>query len=121
MSLRHLLIAFSGAIALLASVEAFAHAQLKSQAPAADSLVKAPAVLSLVFSEGVEAKLTKVEITRNGSAVAVSSVATDPNSQKVLIVTPAMPFAAGDYQVNWHAVSVDTHKSEGSYHFKVQD
>lgn len=121
MPARRFLIALSGAVALLASFNAFAHAQLKSQTPAADSVVKAPAALNLVFSEGVEAALTKVDITRGGTAIAVASVVTDPASKKVLIVTPSAPLAAGDYQVNWHAVSVDTHKSEGSYHFKVQD
>jgi methionine-rich copper-binding protein CopC len=34
-------------------------------------------------------------------------------------VTPAAPLAAGTYKVEWHAVSVDTHKSEGAYRFKV--
>ncbi len=34
-------------------------------------------------------------------------------------MTPATALQAGDYQVNWHAVSVDTHKSEGNYGFKV--
>lgn len=121
MPARRFFSVFSGAIALLVSFNALAHAQLKSQEPAADSVVKAPAVLSLVFSEGVEAALTKVDITQDGNVVAVASVATDPASKKVLIVTPAAPLGAGDYQVNWHAVSVDTHKSEGSYHFKVQD
>jgi hypothetical protein len=47
------------------------------------------------------------------------SVETDPNDKKVLIVTPAVPMVPGTYKVEWHAVSVDTHKSEGTYRFQV--
>ena len=72
------------------------------------------------FSEGVEDKFTKVSLTTNsGKTVIVNTVATDPDDKKVLIITPATPIAAGEYKVEWHAVSVDTHKSEGEYSFKV--
>ena len=29
------------------------------------------------------------------------------------------PLAAGTYKVEWHAVSTDTHKTQGSYSFTV--
>ncbi|WP_425225529.1 copper homeostasis periplasmic binding protein CopC [Pseudomonas sp.] len=97
----------------------FAHAHLTSATPAADATVSAPAELSLVFTEGVEQSFTKVELTRDGQAVLVKSIATQGADKKTLVVTPAAPLTAGEYTVNWHAVSVDTHKSEGTYHFKV--
>lgn len=112
-----------GAAALLVgcaiSPLVFAHAHLTSATPAADSSVSAPAELSLVFTEGVEQSFTKVELTHDNQAVLVKSIATQGTDKKTLIVTPAAPLAPGDYTVNWHAVSVDTHKSEGTYHFKV--
>lgn len=98
---------------------AFAHAHLKSETPVKDSTVSAPAELRLVFSEGVEAALTKVEVSSDDKTVSLKSTATDPADQKTLIVTPAAPLPPGEYKVVWHAVSVDTHKSEGSYSFKV--
>ncbi|WP_019579385.1 copper homeostasis periplasmic binding protein CopC [Pseudomonas mandelii] len=104
---------------LLAASSAFAHAHLKSQTPAADSTVQAPTELRLVFSEGVEATFTKVKISKDGADVPVKSLATEGSDKKTLVVTPAAPLAAGDYKVKWHAVSVDTHKSEGAYRFKV--
>ncbi|MFJ2362543.1 copper homeostasis periplasmic binding protein CopC [Pseudomonas sp. NPDC087697] len=111
------------AVALLGSLFAassvFAHAHLKSSTPAADSSVAAPAELRLVFSEGVEASFTKVDISKNGVAVAVKSIATESADKKTLVVTPAAPLTAGEYKVEWHAVSVDTHKSAGNYSFKV--
>jgi len=98
---------------------AFAHAHLKSETPAQDSTVSAPAELRLVFSEGVEAALTKVEVSSSGKTVTLKSTATDPSDKKTLIVTPAAPLPPGQYKVVWHAVSVDTHKSEGNYSFTV--
>jgi methionine-rich copper-binding protein CopC len=91
----------------------FAHAHLKSQTPAADSTVAAPTELRLVFSEGVEAAFTKVTISKDGATVAVKpghrgQRQEDPGGHTGC-ATP------GAYKVEWHAVSVDTHKSEGAY------
>lgn len=116
------------AISVLASLtmasNASAHAHLESQLPAADSTVSTPKELRLQFSEGVEEKFTKVSITSTAASgktmvEPVPGIATDRTDKKVLIVTPAAPLAAGEYKVEWHAVSVDTHKSEGSYSFSV--
>lgn len=106
---------------LLAAGAASAHAHLTSQTPAADSTSAGVKDLHLNFSEGVEAKFTKVTLTDHGKAVAIKSVETDPADQKLLIVTPQAPLKAGDYNVEWHAVSVDTHKTEGHYSFKVSE
>lgn len=112
-----------GTLLLLAGLAganaAFAHAHLKSETPAQDSTVSAPAELRLVFSEGVEAALTKVEVSSSGKTVTLKSTATDPSDKKTLIVTPAAPLPPGQYKVVWHAVSVDTHKSDGNYSFTV--
>ncbi|AZC50100.1 copper homeostasis periplasmic binding protein CopC [Pseudomonas chlororaphis] len=113
------LLTTSALLASLAASSAFAHAHLQSQVPAADSTVSAPSELRLVFSEGVEATFTKVSLSKDGAAVAVKALATEGADKKTLIVTPAAPLAAGAYKVEWHAVSVDTHTSEGSYSFKV--
>jgi hypothetical protein len=104
---------------LLAAPSVFAHAHLQSQTPAADSTVSAPAALRLVFSEGVEAAFTKVTISKDGATIALKSLATEGSDKKTLVVTPAAPLTPGAYKVEWHAVSVDTHKSEGAYSFKV--
>jgi methionine-rich copper-binding protein CopC len=111
-------------LACLTTSSAFAHAHLESQLPAADSEVTSPKELRLNFSEGVEEKFTKVAISLDGPGdsieiIQTQSVVTDPANKKALIVVPAVPLAPGTYKVEWHAVSVDTHKSEGVYRFKV--
>jgi len=120
MLLKKLLTATALLTSLMAASSAFAHAHLKAATPAADSTVAAaPAELRLEFSEGVEAAFTKISISKDGANVAVKGIATEGADKKTLVVTPAAPLAAGDYKVEWHAVSVDTHKSEGVYRFKV--
>ncbi|QJI39017.1 MULTISPECIES: copper homeostasis periplasmic binding protein CopC [unclassified Pseudomonas] len=110
-------------VALLASLlgasAAFAHAHLKSAEPAADTSVTAPKDLRLTFSEGVEATFTRVSLSKDGTEVAIKGLETPDADKKVLVVTPAAPLAAGTYKVVWNAVSVDTHKSNGEYSFKV--
>lgn len=114
---------FSLCASLSIATSASAHAHLESQLPAKDSIVSSPKELRLQFSEGVEEKFTKVSITSTASGKTmvepVPAIATDRADKKTLIVTPAAPLAAGEYKVEWHAVSVDTHKSEGSYSFTV--
>ena len=111
-------------LACLTATPAFAHAHLESQLPAAGSEVTTPKELRLTFSEGVEEKFTKVAISLDGPGtgteiIQTQSVTTDPADKKVLIVVPAVPLAPGKYKIEWHAVSVDTHKSEGVYRFQV--
>ncbi|MDF3936464.1 copper homeostasis periplasmic binding protein CopC [Pseudomonas citronellolis] len=114
------LFATLGLLAVLNAPAVFAHAHLKGEVPAADSTASAPKELRLTFSEGVEAKFTKVSVTgADGKAVKVAGIATAEGDAKVLLVTFEQPLPAGEYKVQWHAVSVDTHKSEGSYAFKV--
>ena len=111
-------------LACLTTTYAFAHAHLESQLPAADSEVATPKELRLNFSEGVEEKFTKVSIRLDGPGasteiIQTQSVTTDPANKKTLIVVPAVPLAPGKYKIEWHAVSVDTHTSEGVYRFTV--
>ncbi|MNI19083.1 Copper resistance protein C precursor [compost metagenome] len=119
MSLKHALTTTALLASLLGASSVWAHAHLKEQTPAADSTVSAPAQLRLEFSEGVEATFSKVTLSKDGAEVPVKSVASEGSDKKILIVTPAAPLAAGAYKVEWHVVSVDTHKSEGAYGFKV--
>ena len=45
---------------------------------------------------------------------------TEPSNQAVLIVPIAKTLAAGAYTVHWHAVSVDTHHTQGTFQFTVK-
>ncbi|MGR3889203.1 copper homeostasis periplasmic binding protein CopC [Pseudomonas sp. 1152_12] len=119
MLIKKTLTTFTLLASLLGASAAFAHAHLKSSEPAADSSVAVPKDLRLTFTEGVEATFTKVSLSKDGTEIAVKGLETPDADKKTLVVTPAAPLTAGTYKVEWHAVSVDTHKSEGTYSFKV--
>jgi methionine-rich copper-binding protein CopC len=101
--------------------QAFAHANLKVETPAANSTVTPPEKLILKFSEGLEIHFTGVEITGpDGKAVTTGPLLLDPNDETSLIVPITGSLAAGKYRVDWHAVAKDTHKSHGSFSFTVK-
>jgi methionine-rich copper-binding protein CopC len=106
----------------LISQQAFAHAHLKSETPAADSQVSvAPTELTLGFSEGVEPSFSKVVLEGPSNQPVKTGdfkLATNDNTQ-VLIALPA-PLTRGKYNVSWHVVSVDGHKTQGTYSFTVK-
>ncbi|WJW93112.1 CopC domain-containing protein YobA [Enterobacter pseudoroggenkampii] len=100
---------------------ALAHAHLKQQIPAADSLVSAPQALTLHFSEGIEPGFSGVVVTDAQKQVIKTGTATRDEKNKALLTVPLeQPLTSGTYQVDWHVVSVDGHKTKGSYHFSVK-
>ena len=98
-----------------------AHAHLKQPIPAADSVVRAPQALTLNFSEGLEPGFSGVVVTdAHKQVVKTGAVTRDEKNKAQLIVPLAQTLATGTYQVDWHVVSVDGHKTKGSYHFSVK-
>ena len=113
------------ALVFLASVvispTVLAHAHLKQQSPAADIVVSAPQSLTLNFSEGIEPGFSGVVVTdAHKQVVKTGAVTRDEKNKAQLIVPLAQTLATGTYQADWHVVSVDGHKTKGSYHFSVK-
>ncbi|HFV9294879.1 TPA: CopC domain-containing protein YobA [Serratia fonticola] len=105
----------------LSSQQALAHAHLKVQTPAADATVSsAPKVLTLNFSEGIEPNFSGVKVTGPDNAVVkTGKLDLDPSNNTQINVPIENDLAAGKYQVSWHVVSVDGHKTKGQYSFTV--
>ncbi|EPC4329605.1 CopC domain-containing protein YobA [Enterobacter asburiae] len=98
-----------------------AHAHLTQQVPAADSVVTAPQALTLNFSEGIEPGFSGVVVTDAQKQVIKTGTATRGEKNKAQLTVPLeQTLASGIYQVDWHVVSVDGHKTKGSYHFSVK-
>jgi hypothetical protein len=114
-----LILAAAGALAVAS--EASAHAHLTSSDPAANATVPAPKQLTLHFSEKLNAKFSGLALTMpqmNNMAVATKvSVGKDG---KTLVATPGTALTAGEYKVDWHAVTADTHRVQGVYSFTVK-
>lgn len=101
---------------------ALAHAHLKHQYPAADAAVTAaPQALTLNFSEGIEPKFSGVSITGDKQQIVkIGAVKRAEKDNTQLIVPIEQPLTPGSYTVDWHVVSVDGHKTKGSYRFSVK-
>lgn len=98
-----------------------AHPTLKSSLPPAESKAAAPKEIRLSFSEGVIVKFSSVELKdQAGKKITTGKLTTDPKDQKQLIVPVQDPMPAGTYTVTWNVVSVDTHRVNGTYSFKVE-
>jgi methionine-rich copper-binding protein CopC len=96
---------------------ATAHAFLEKASPAAgDNLHGGPAKIELQFSEALEPTFSSVVVTNAaGADVSSGSVAVHGTEMDL----PLKRLAPGRYRVSWHAVSVDTHRTEGKYNFLV--
>jgi methionine-rich copper-binding protein CopC len=99
---------------LICSTPAGAHARFDHASPAAGSNVSSPSEVTLYFTEQLEPKFSGAEV-RNADGERVdrgSSI-----SGKVMHVSiGALP--PGTYNVSWHVLSVDTHKTQASFSFE---
>lgn len=100
--------------------QAFAHAHLKSSTPAADSAVKqAPSELDLTFTEGLNLKFSGVTVTGPDKKAVKTDAGSLMDGDKTLMVPVSDKLAPGKYTVQWHALSTDGHKTDGTYTFTV--
>jgi methionine-rich copper-binding protein CopC len=108
-------------LAFVSTGEAFAHAQLVSEVPAANAVVtSAPASVTLKFSEAIEPKFTGIVVTgADKSTVATEPGGLDPTNASTLIVPLKGTLASGKYVVQWHALARDGHKTSGSFSFTL--
>jgi copper resistance protein C len=120
---RKLAIRISASLALSAVAStALAHALLQKAIPAVGGTVSAsPAEIRLKFSEGVEPHFSGIVLTTHaGAAVPLGKASVDPADDSTFIAPIMQALKPGVYTVTWHAVSVDTHKTQGSFEFTVQ-
>lgn len=99
---------------------AFAHAHLVSSDPAVGGTSAATNSLKLTFSEGLELKLSKFDVTAETGPVAGITPAIDGGDAKAIVLKLAKPLGPGTYEVHWHVVSVDSHRTEGTYSFTIK-
>lgn len=100
---------------------AFAHAHLKAETPAASAVIAAaPRALVLRFSEDVALAFTGVTVTGPARAAVKLGHGTLSAGDTVLTVPVEGSLAPGRYEVAWHALSKDGHKTHGTYSFSVK-
>lgn len=104
-------------IVLAAPAAAFAHAHLDHAVPAVGSTVaSAPQEIELYFTQNLEPAFSTADVSGpEGSRIDVGKAHISGNTMQVGLKAAG----AGTYHVHWHALSVDTHKTEGSFTFNV--
>ena len=116
--MRSLIIALTATLALTAP--ASAHAFLDhAEPPVGSSMQKAPRQLLLWFTEDLEPAFSGVTVTdAQGHAVNDGKAQVDPHNRKLMHV-PLKTIGPGSYRVNWHVLSIDTHRTQGNYSLTV--
>ena len=100
---------------------AFAHAFLDHAVPAVGSTVSAaPKMVQMFFTQGIEPAFSGATLSgSNGQPIATDAAKADPQNPMTLVLN-LPPLAPGHYKVKWHVVSIDTHRTDGSFGFDVQ-
>ena len=113
-------------LAALVSVltgNAFAHAHLESSAPVKDATVNVlPGVVTLHFSESLEASMSKVEVKNLSDGKLLSEGKPshpdgDKSALQIALKNPASVLKKSRFEVSWKAVSKDSHKMPGKFEF----
>lgn len=116
--MKHLGALIACALAL-APVSALAHAHLDHARPAAGSTVAAPQEISLFFSEAVEPKFSSIVVQDPKGAAMQTGKAEVAADNTANLKIKVKPLPAGVYKVMWKILSVDTHRTQGSFTFTV--
>jgi len=104
-------------VAALGATAAQAHAFLDHASPLVGSTVAAaPHEVGLWFTQNLEPAFSSVEVT-DGSGARVDAGKAQIGGNTMRIGLKAL--GPGSYRVRWHALSVDTHTTEGSFTFHV--
>jgi hypothetical protein len=97
---------------------AMAHAFMEKASPAAgENLRTRPAKIELHFSEALEPAFSGIAVT-DAAGADMSAGPTAASGTEMDLPLKTLP--PGRYRVTWHAVSVDTHRTEGKYNFLVR-
>ena len=119
MNRRFILLAGAASLCLPASLSV-AHAHLLTATPGAGSTISIfPARLVCTFSEALEPTLCRLEV-RDAAGARIDDGPMTISADKKQIDVALRPTGPGDYAVTWVAVSVDTHRTAGSFRFTVR-
>ncbi|MBN8812345.1 MULTISPECIES: copper homeostasis periplasmic binding protein CopC [unclassified Sphingomonas] len=116
-------------VAIIATASpAMAHPKLVSSTPAAQSVVSNVKQITLTFSERLMPQLSGIDLSMTGMPgmanhkpmkVTGFKISVGPDG-KTLVATLPKALPAGTYQIDWHAVSADTHRITGKLTFTVK-
>lgn len=125
--IKNVVIAAALSTGLLVSGLAQAHPKLLSSTPAEGAEGAAPTKIELHFSEnlmtkfsGAKLMMTEMPGMSAHSPMPMPAKVSGSDDPKTMVIVPNTPLSAGTYQVQWRAVSSDTHPITGNVTFKVK-
>ncbi|MFL6192271.1 MAG: copper resistance CopC/CopD family protein [Actinomycetes bacterium] len=115
------LAAVAGVWLLATGPAAAAHGSLQSSEPAGgSSLERAPAAVTLRFSERPDPNLSTVRVLDSGGRLVAGGPARPVAGEPLELQVPTAGLTAGGYTVSWRIVSaVDGHRTDGVFAFGV--
>ena len=115
--MRKSFLALSLFLMALAPVAARAHAFLDHASPLVGSTVAAaPHEVVMTFTQNLEPAFSTAQVT-DSSGARVDQGKAQVSGNTMTIGLKAL--GPGSYKVHWHALSVDTHTTEGAFTFHV--
>jgi hypothetical protein len=111
----------AAALLLALQTHARAHAFLDHAEPkVGSSVTNSPTEIKVRFTQNLEPAFSKLEVRdAKGKEVDKKDAHLDDQNMSLFIVS-LPPLPSGTYTVIWHAVSVDTHKTQGHFEFTIQ-
>jgi methionine-rich copper-binding protein CopC len=117
--MRFRLLAAAVAAALAPGI-AFAHAHLDRSMPGNGATVApAPKEIMLWFTEAIEPKFSSIVIRDAKGAAMQDGTASGVAGNTAQLRVSVKPLPPGTYKVIWRVLSVDTHRSQGEFTFRV--
>lgn len=108
-----------GVLTVAPAASVFAHADLDSSAPAANSVLESsPTQIVLDFDETVEVALAQIELY-DGSGSALQVGVPRRGADDTIVTAPLPTLTEGLYGVVWRTSSLDGHAVSGSFAFQV--
>jgi copper resistance protein C len=102
---------------LLATEQVSAHAFLDHAEPrVGNTVASAPSEVTLWFTQKLEAAFSTITVT-NAAGQRVDTGKTRVSGDQMSV--SLRPGGTGTYHVTWHVLSVDTHRTDGNFTFKV--
>lgn len=104
----------------LSRVTALAHGTLAHAVPAVGSMqAAAPREVVLTFTEDLEPAFSTFEVRNESGAVMSSGKADVDPKRRTQMRVPLKVLPPGAYKVIWRILSVDTHRNQGDFTFRV--
>ena len=105
----------------LAAPAAFAHAFLDHAVPGVGMSVSGPVrEIRLYYTQGVVTAFSHVHVASDkGAVIPTGKLVNDPSDQQTVIVRLGRALGPGGYSLSWQVTSVDTHVTQGTFHFTV--